>query len=103
MIFYDLAINKKNDIIVEDIEKTFNNNDYESLTGLVSASLTYGTPIKVLIKQLRKSKSSNLSDFSKAIARILTKYLVEYPNNEKPKYDPDFAAYEGDEDFYISQ
>lgn len=57
-----------------DINKYFDNDDYASMTRLLSMSLRHGTPLEIVIEQLQKS-SSSITGFESAVARILKKYI----------------------------
>lgn len=54
---------------------TMFNNDYESMTRLISTSLRHGTPIQFICDQLGKDK--NFVSFGKAISRVLKHYIKE--------------------------
>lgn len=80
---YDLVIGDDDDqLVVKDIANTFDNGDYAGFTRVLSSSLRHGTPVKVLVQQLRKNNKSSLTHFSKAIARVLSKYISDEENEE---------------------
>lgn len=64
------------EVLIKDIVKIFTNDEYESLTRLISTSLRHGTPIEFIVDQLTKSKGT-IVDFSKSILRALKTYIPE--------------------------
>lgn len=65
-------------LLKEDITSSMND-EQEVITRLISTSLRHGTHIKFIVEQLNKSYG-DITSFSKAIARILKKYI---PDGEK--------------------
>lgn len=75
---YNLIIEDDNELfIVKDIISVFDNAEYALHTRLLSLSLRHGAPVKYIVDQLQKDTESNLFDFSKVIARVLKKYIVD--------------------------
>lgn len=73
---YWLHVGKNGDtIIIKDIAQAFSTPEMGWTTRLVSASLRHGTPIDFLVEQL--SKTGNVSDFNRVIARVLKKYIKD--------------------------
>lgn len=70
---YDLL--KNGEAYSENFTAEMNNNQ-EVITRLISTSLRHGTDIKFIVEQLNKSYG-DITSFSKAIARILKKYIPE--------------------------
>jgi len=66
------------EMLVENITNVMND-EHEVITRLISTSLRHGSNIKYIVEQLNKS-NGDITSFSKAIARILKKYI---PNGEK--------------------
>jgi ribonucleoside-diphosphate reductase alpha chain len=64
--------------IIEDVTKDASESE-DVLTRLVSTSLRHGTSISFIVDQLQKSEG-DLYCFSKAISRVLKKYIID--NNE---------------------
>ncbi len=64
------------EVLIKDMIKVFANDEYESITRLISASLRHGTPIEFIVNQLTKSKGT-IVDFSKSIIRALKKYITD--------------------------
>ena len=62
---------------VPDITNTFKNQDYGSLTRMVSTSLRHGVPINFIVEQLQKDPNSDLYAFNRVLARVLKTYIPE--------------------------
>jgi ribonucleoside-diphosphate reductase alpha chain len=71
---YDL---KLNGVKVKDIIKIFNNPNYQVHTRMVSLALRHGTKPSFLVEQLLKDPDSDLTSFSKVLARVLKKYIED--------------------------
>jgi hypothetical protein len=65
----------KNSVEIENLIDKFETPDEEYITRLISISLRHGTDVRFVYEQILKSKG-NITDFSKAIARVLKKYIV---------------------------
>jgi ribonucleoside-diphosphate reductase alpha chain len=76
---YDLEVGDDDDdkIIVRNITQTFNNDDFAWATRQLSSELRHGVHPRFIVEQLRKSNTSALTHFSKAVARVLAKYIRE--------------------------
>jgi ribonucleoside-diphosphate reductase alpha chain len=76
---YDLEIGEDDDdkIIIRNITQTFNNDELAWATRQLSSSLRHGVHPKFMVEQLRKANNSSLTHFSKALARVLAKYIKE--------------------------
>ncbi len=61
-----------NDILVEDVIKTSDNNESAWTTRMMSMSLRHGIPIEYLVEQL--SKDGSVVDVNNVLARLLRKY-----------------------------
>ena len=61
---------------VDDIVGTFDNPNHGALTRMLSTSLRHGVPVRYVVEQLRKDKSSDLWSFSTVIARVFAKNYV---------------------------
>lgn len=70
--------------IVRDLQKFFKTDEQESITRLLSTSLRHGTPITYLVSQMRKSGGTVVA-YSKAIARVLSKYVKVSQEGSKEK------------------
>lgn len=57
-----------------DINKYFDNKDYEAATRLISTALRHGTPLYYIVDQLQKS-SPSITEYGAAISRVLKKYI----------------------------
>ena len=81
---YDLVVGEDEDdkLIIKNISSTFHNGDYAWATRLISQGLRHGISPEYIVQQLRRANDSSLTHFSKAIARVLSKYSIEDINNE---------------------
>jgi len=70
--------------IVRDLQKFFKTDEQESITRLLSTSLRHGTPLTYLVSQMRKSGGTVVA-YSKAIARVLSKYVKVSEEGSKEK------------------
>lgn len=75
---YDVGFEER---ILEDITKEMSHEE-ESITRMLSFGLRHGGDITFAVEQLRKSKG-DITSFSKAVARVLNKYVKERDTNVK--------------------
>jgi ribonucleoside-diphosphate reductase alpha chain len=71
---YYLTFIEDVDIKQIDINKYFDNKDYEAATRLISTALRHGTPLYYVVDQLQKS-SPSMFEYGAAISRVLKKYI----------------------------
>jgi ribonucleoside-diphosphate reductase alpha chain len=71
---YDLIVDE---IRINNITKIFENNNYEVLTRMLSLGLRHGANPSFLVEQLLKDPESDFFSFSRAIARVLKKYIAD--------------------------
>jgi ribonucleoside-diphosphate reductase alpha chain len=75
---YALVIGEGEDaLVVKDIATAFNDGNYAWATRMLSTSLRHGVPIQFIVEQLRRDRISGLTSFSKVMARVLSKYVVD--------------------------
>lgn len=75
---YDLIAGEGDDeFIVKDITNTFENKTEGVLTRMVSLNLRHGTPIQFVVEQLQKDEFSDITSFSKVVARVLKQYIID--------------------------
>jgi len=70
---YDLIITNGDKTTIANITQNMSQSE-EDRTRMISTALRHGANIKFVVEQLRKSKS-DITDFSKVIARTLGKYI----------------------------
>jgi len=68
-------LEENGEIILEDFSKSIDE-DQEAITRLISSNLRHGCDVSFVVHQLEKVKGDLLS-FSKAISRVLKKYIPE--------------------------
>ncbi|MBS1722398.1 MAG: adenosylcobalamin-dependent ribonucleoside-diphosphate reductase [Armatimonadetes bacterium] len=84
---YDLIIGDEDDpFVIKDVVVTFNDDKFGWGTRMLSTMLRHGVPVKYIVEQLRRSRSSSLHSFNKAMARVLSKYISDGPGDEKPDF-----------------
>jgi hypothetical protein len=72
---YNLSIQIRNsEVVYKDIAELFMNDQYRSLTRLMSISLRHGTRPVFIVGQLKKG-SISLGGFSSSVSRVLNKYM----------------------------
>jgi len=75
---YNLILGKEDDqLTIKDVVNIFENTTQGSFTRLVSLSLRHGVPVEYICEQLNKDQFSDITSFSKCIARVLKNYIVE--------------------------
>lgn len=81
---YDLVIagGTDDELVIKDIVEVFSNDNESSLGRLASLSLRHGTKPAYLSEQLLKDPSDDFHSYSKALGRVLKKYIT---NGEKPE------------------
>jgi hypothetical protein len=71
---YDL-VSLTNEVMIENIGKSFGDNIDRTLARLVSMSLRHGVPLKFIVEQL--NKSDEFIRFDKSVSRVLKKYIKD--------------------------
>jgi hypothetical protein len=75
---YNLLLDKDdNQFIIKDIVNVFENTTHGAFTRLISLSLRHGIPVHFFVDQLLKDQYSDITSFSRVIARVLKNYIVE--------------------------
>jgi ribonucleoside-diphosphate reductase alpha chain len=72
---YDLYFGE--DGSVKDIAKMFDNTNYQVHTRLISLGLRHGAQVNFLVEQLQKDADNDFTSFSRAISRVLKKYIQD--------------------------
>lgn len=70
------ALKYEEEILIQDINKTFHSEDFQTFTRLISSLLRHGGHPKYVIDQLNKCPGT-IVDFSKAVIRMLKKYILD--------------------------
>ena len=75
---YNLILGEGDDqMIIKDIANVFENGNFGAFTRTISLALRHGTPMQYVVEQLQKDKHSDITSFSKVIARVLKNYIVD--------------------------
>lgn len=75
---YDLNTGTNDDnLVIKDIPNVFENTIYSAFTRTISLSLRHGASPLYIAEQLMKDKNSDLTSFSKVMARVLKMYIKD--------------------------
>ena len=75
---YNLIVGTDDDqLLVKDVVNTFENTTQGAFSRIISLSLRHGAPVNFVVEQLLKDQHSDITSFSKVIARVLKKYIVD--------------------------
>jgi ribonucleoside-diphosphate reductase alpha chain len=75
---YNLIIGEgEEEMTIKDIANVFENANFGAFTRTISLALRHGTPIQYVVEQLQKDKHSEITSFSKVIARVLKSYIQD--------------------------
>jgi ribonucleoside-diphosphate reductase alpha chain len=82
---YNLIVGDGEDqMIIKDIANVFENANFGTFTRTISLALRHGTPVQYVVEQLQKDKHSDMTSFSKVMARVLKSYIQD---GTKPSSD----------------
>ena len=75
---YNLSVGEGDDqMLIKDIANVFENANFGAFTRTISLALRHGTPVQYAVEQLQKDKHSDITSFSKVIARVLKFYITD--------------------------
>lgn len=75
---YNLVVGEADDqMIIKDIVNVFENANFGTFTRTISLALRHGTPIQYVVEQLQKDKHSDMTSFSRVVARVLKSYIQD--------------------------
>jgi ribonucleotide reductase alpha subunit len=75
---YNLVLGEGDDqMVVKDIANVFENGNFGAWTRTISLALRHGTPVQYVVEQLQKDTHSDITSFSKVIARVLKNYITD--------------------------
>jgi ribonucleoside-diphosphate reductase alpha chain len=75
---YNLIVGEDEDqMTIKDIANVFDNPNFGAFTRILSLSLRHGVPIQYVVEQLQKDKHSDITSFSKVMARVLKSYIKD--------------------------
>jgi ribonucleoside-diphosphate reductase alpha chain len=75
---YSLICGEGDDqFIIKDIVSVFENTTQGSFARIISLSLRHGVPVNFVVEQLGKDQYSDITSFSKVIARVLKNYIPQ--------------------------
>ncbi|MGI0058162.1 MAG: hypothetical protein ACREBJ_00200 [Nitrosotalea sp.] len=75
---YNLIVGEGEDqMTIKNIANVFENGNFGAWTRTISLALRHGTPVQYVVEQLQKDTHSDITSFSKVIARVLKNYIVD--------------------------
>jgi ribonucleoside-diphosphate reductase alpha chain len=75
---YNLVLGEGDDqMVIKNIANVFENGNFGAFTRTISLALRHGTPVQYVVEQLQKDTHSDITSFSKVIARVLKNYIVD--------------------------
>lgn len=75
---YNLIVGEGDDqMLIKDIANVFENANFGAFTRTISLALRHGTPVQYVAEQLLKDKHSEITSFSKVVARVLKQYILD--------------------------
>lgn len=75
---YNLIIGEGDDqMIIKDIANVFENANHGAFSRTISLALRHGTHPQFVVEQLQKDKHSDITSFSKVMARVLKQYIED--------------------------
>lgn len=75
---YNLVVGDGEDqMTVKDIANVFDNANYGAFTRTLSLALRHGVEPQYVVEQLQKDKESDITSFSKVMARVLKSYIKD--------------------------
>ncbi len=97
---YNLVVGEDDDqMVIKDIANVFENKSYGSFTRTISLALRHGAPIQYIAEQLLKDRDSEITSFSKVVARVLKTYIKDGTKSSAEKQCPEC----GREDSFVYQ
>lgn len=90
---YNLIIGEGDDeMVIKDIANVFENMNHGSFTRLLSLSLRHGVPLQYVVEQLQKDKHSDITSFSRVMARVIKEYVKDGTVSSGEKKCPQCGA-----------
>lgn len=75
---YNLVVGEGDEeLVIRDVASMFENRNYGAFTRTISLAIRHGAPIQFIAEQLSKDKYSEMTSFSKVIARVLKSYIKD--------------------------
>ena len=86
---YNLVIGDGDDqMCIKDIANVFENANFGAFTRTISLSLRHGVPVQYVVEQLQKDKHSDITSFSRVMARVLKSYIQDGVKSAAEKVCP---------------
>jgi len=86
---YNLVVGEGEDqMMIKDIANVFENANFGAFTRTISLALRHGTPVQYVVEQLQKDKHSDVTSFSKVVARVLKNYIADGTKSTAEKKCP---------------
>ncbi len=75
---YNLTVGSDDDtMVIRDLANVFENANFGAFGRTISLALRHGVPIQYVVEQLTKDKHSDITSFSKVMARVLKSYIKD--------------------------
>lgn len=83
---YNLTLGENEDkMTIKDIANVFENTVYGAFTRTISLALRHGASPQFVVEQLQKDKHSEITSFSKVMARVLKNYIEDGTKSTEKK------------------
>lgn len=95
---YNLEIcgdDEEEKLIIKDISNIFENKTNGSFSRMISLSLRHGTPLQFIVEQLIKDRYSEMTSYSRVIARVLKSYIKDGTISSSEKICPECKQSDG--------
>ena len=93
---YNLTVGDGDDqMLIKDIASVFENANYGAFSRTISLSLRHGVPVQFIVEQLQKDKYSDITSFSKVVARTLKQYIKDGTASSSEKKCPSCGKEDG--------
>lgn len=90
---YNLIVGEGDDqMLIKDIANVFENANFGAFTRTISLALRHGTPVQYVAEQLLKDKHSEITSFSKVVARVLKQYIQDGTKSSLEKKCPECGS-----------
>ena len=87
---YNLTVGDGDDqMTIKNIASVFENPIHGAFTRTISLALRHGCPVQFILEQLQKDKHSEMTSFSRVMARVLKQYIKDGTKSSSDKTCPE--------------